>query len=99
MVPEFGKIVALEGAFGDRIPNRFGLFLRYLIAGRSQVKNEVIRVGDVPAGDSGVDRKRIQVGVERGVSQIDGIGRRRFLVSGADHVEDLVDPMLVALQA
>ncbi len=47
MVPEFGKVVALERAFGDAVPSRLGLLLRYLFIGRSEVKNQIIRIGDV----------------------------------------------------
>ena len=100
MVLKFGEIVALERAFGDRVPSRLGFLPGYFVIGRSQVKDQIIRISDVPGGRRpGVDRKRIQARIERGVSQIDFVACRRFFVSGADHVENLVDPRLVALQA
>jgi hypothetical protein len=49
MLLEFVEIVALEGAFWDRVPNRRGLFFGYLVVGGPQLKNQVVRVGYVSA--------------------------------------------------
>ena len=43
MLEELGQIVALEGAFRDIVPNRLGIFMRYLVIRGPQGKNQVIR--------------------------------------------------------
>jgi hypothetical protein len=44
MLHEFGEVFALQGALGDRVPNRCCLFSGYLTVTRPQVKNQIVRI-------------------------------------------------------
>ena len=79
MLHELGQVVALERAFRDRGPRRLGLFRGYLVIGRSELKDQVIRVRDVPGRRCPLDdRERLQTGIESVVGQL--LSRDDFLV-------------------
>jgi hypothetical protein len=97
---DLAKGGSLEGAFRDIVPNRLGIFMRYLVIRGPQGKNQVIGVHDIPAGRCpGEDRERLQIGIPCGCDLADGIVLGRFLAAGANSGESLIDPVLVALQA
>src|SRR5208282_869396 len=100
MLHELRKIVALERALGDLVPNRLGVLTGDLVIGGSQGKNQVIGVGDIPGGRRPAeDRERLQIGIHCGWDLGNGVVFRRLLAAGADSGENLIDPVLVALQA
>ena len=100
MLQELGQIVALEGVFRDRVPDRLGVMARDHVIGGSQRKSQVIGIRDIPARRGpGEDCERLQIGIPRGWDLADGVVFLRFLAAGANGGESPIDPVLVALQA
>src|ERR1700733_8381473 len=96
---ELGEVFALERTLRDFIPKRFGLFSRYLVIGRSKVKNQIVRVRDVSAGRCPAkDSECPEVRTPRGSCLTDYVSLRRFFVPGADSFQRFGDSTLVALQ-
>ena len=47
MLHELGEVFALERALRDCVPKPFGLFSRYPVIGRPEVKNQIVRVREI----------------------------------------------------